>query len=278
MSTRTALLLTAAALLGTAGPAFGQDHGSAAGDEEIQWQQYEVVQQSGDEAYQAGAEASDAAEANDPWANMQPASRADRRDEYVRRRNYDDRQPEMYRSNAPRLAYSNEDREAWLADCRIVMRGDDSYYEDPRYEDDDKDGGLLGGLLGAVVGGVAGNRIGGSGDRLAGTLIGAGVGGVAGAVIGSAIDSSDHDERSERDAFGGWSGEYCEAYLRRYEASGQVGAASTQLAYAQPAAMRSGAMREIVREEWIDVPVEEDARPARQAASTAERAKLTPLN
>ena len=289
MSTRTALLLTpyalfGTALLGIASPALAQDHRHGAAEHEaIEWTQDEVVQRTGDEAYTASVDASDAAEVRDSWANMERPSHPARRDDFYRRPV--ESRPEMYRSSAPRLAYSNEDREAWLADCRIVMRGDD-YYEDNRYEDKDDNGGLLGGLLGAVVGGVAGNRIGGSGNRLAGTLIGAGVGGVAGAVIGSAIDSDHEDDgRYGRDADRGWAGEYCDAYLRRYEASGQV--ATVQTAHAQPVALmqappRHGAMREIVREEWVDVPVEEVARPTRQRAAprraAPERGKLTPVN
>lgn len=239
MPTRTALLLSAAALLGTASPALAGDdrHAAAAYDQPVEWQQNEVAQQWADDAY-----------------NGEP-------DAVVMR--------DMPRSSAPRLAYSLEERQAWLADCRIVMRGQDYYYDDARYEDDD-DTGLIGGLLGAVVGGVAGNRIGGSGDRLAGTLIGAGVGGIAGAVIGSAIGNSEDARRDDhRNAGDAWASDYCEAYLRRYEASGQAG--HGQMAYAQPtmamrAPARQGAMREIVREEWVDVPVDDAEGPTHQAA------------
>ncbi len=297
MSIRTAMLLTATALLGAASPALSQDHhsgdhryGPVAEDEAIEWQQHEVVQPLEGEHGRAYVEASELEVYDDsPVHSDMPATRylpRRRNDEYARDYSSPVTQPEMYRSSAPLLAYSNEDREAWLSDCRIVMRGSDSYSDNARYEDDDDNGGLLGGLLGAVVGGVAGNRIGGSGDRLAGTLIGAGIGGIAGTVIGDAIGSS--DDRYERDAAGGWAGEYCEAYLRRYEASGQTGqygAPSQQIAYERPAAhapMRNGAMREIVREEWVDVPVEQAVSPTRQRAAprraAPEHGKLTRVN
>lgn len=289
MLTRTALLASAAALLLTAGPALAQDdryeedrYGDAAEDEAIEWQQYEVVQQVGEDAASAAAEAYAGPE-------VHPDTSADyhrpRRNRGTRSRGHDsdESRPESYHSSAPRLGYSNEQREAWLSDCRIVMRGDEGYHDDSRYEDEDDNGGLLGGLLGAVVGGVAGNRIGGSGDRLAGTLIGAGIGGIAGAVIGSAIGGEDDDRGyDEREANGAWAGDYCEAYLRRYEAGGQT----TQVAYAQPETMHSparrGAMREIIREEWVDVPAEQAEPHARQRAAprrvAAERGKLTPVN
>ena len=278
MSIRIALLLTASALLGEA-PALAQDH---ADDRAIEWQQYEVVQ--GDPTEILDEEVYfDSAVHTDVSADMHPHRG---REEYVQDVG-NERLPEMYYSNAPRLAYSNEEREAWLADCRIVMRGSDGYYEDARYEDEDDNDGLLGGLLGAVIGGVAGNRIGGSGDRLAGTLIGAGVGGIAGAAIGSAVGSDEDDRRyDDRGSARGWASEYCDAYLRRYEASGQAGSGSVQATYAQPVTMMQGpaprgAMREIVREEWIDVPVEEAESPTRQRAiprrAVPEQGKLTPI-
>lgn len=168
----------------------------------------------------------------------------------------------QHRDPAPRLAYSNEEREAWLADCRIMMRGEDYYTSARSDEHDDENGDLIGGLLGAVVGGIAGNRIGGSGDRLVGTLIGTGIGGIAGAVIGGAVDDDDEDyaTRDYADASDAYAADYCAAYLRRYEASGSIG----QVAYAQAQPMmmvaapaRHGAMREIIREEWVDVPAEQ---------------------
>jgi hypothetical protein len=92
----------------------------------------------------------------------------------------------------PRLGYSAEQRDAWLADCRERMRPHDD--------------GLGGALIGGVIGGVAGNRIAGRGNRTVGTVIGAGVGAVAGAAIDRAED-------------GGRVRDYCEDYLARYEAS-----------------------------------------------------------
>ena len=114
--------------------------------------------------------------------------------------------------DAPAYAYSAEQREEWLAQCRALRARYDEvgYYED----DDDGDGGLLGGLLGAIAGGVVGNRV-ADGERLVGTLIGAGLGGLAGAVIGSALDGGDDDDD---DYYGdGYGFDYCEAYLLNYE-------------------------------------------------------------
>lgn len=113
-----------------------------------------------------------------------------------------------------RFAYTDAEREAWLADCRILMSHAGGYSDYGRYRDRD-DSGLVGGLLGAAVGGFAGNRI-ADGDRLAGTLIGAGLGGLAGAVIGSSVDRdgvADH----EIDPNSLYAARYCDAYLRRYE-------------------------------------------------------------
>lgn len=112
-------------------------------------------------------------------------------------------------TGAPRLGYSPQQRDAWLAECHANHA--------PRER---RQGGLLGGFLGAVLGGVAGNRI-ADGARLGGTLLGAGVGGLAGAAVGTAIDRADErrDARREDAALA-----YCEDYLGRYESG----------AYAQP--------------------------------------------
>lgn len=118
-------------------------------------------------------------------------------------------------SAAPRLGYDQADREAWLADCTILLSERPDYADD--YYDNNADGGLLGGLLGAIVGGVAGNRIAG-GDRLAGTLIGGGLGGIAGAILGNVLDGD--DDEIEEVAFDSYAADYCSAYLRRYEAQG----------------------------------------------------------
>ena len=266
MAIRTALFLTSAALIAAATPVLAQDdrYNDYPDAEEIEWLQYEVVQ--GLPEYDTVTVEAD--------ADVMPRSH--------RRRTIARTQRDNHQQSAPRLAYSNEEREEWLADCRIVMRGDDYYdREDARYDEEDGNGGLLGGLFGAVAGGIVGNRIAGRGDRLAGTLIGAGVGGVAGAVIGDAIDGDDdhrdYRDAEYRDANEGYAADYCGAYLRRYEASGQAG--SGQMIYAQPVMMvaapaRGGAMREIIREEWVDVAEEPARRPLRQAEPDGKRTRL----
>jgi len=175
-----------------------------------------------------------------------------------------------------RLGYTLAEREAWLADCRVLMAGAGGYSSYNDYYRDDADGGLIGGLLGAVAGGFAGNRI-ADGDRLAGTLIGAGVGGIAGAVIGSLVDGDGGDRRESReiDANELYAARYCEAYLRRYEMGGGTGFQA--MAY-QPVMMvqtvaaaaphghvghRHGPeCTTTVREEWVEV--ERPAPPARR--------------
>ncbi|WP_054531335.1 glycine zipper 2TM domain-containing protein [Erythrobacter sp. SG61-1L] len=101
---------------------------------------------------------------------------------------------------AVRLAYSAEERENWLHECR------------KRYGDSDN--GLGGALIGGVLGGVAGNVIAGKGNRTLGTVIGA----TTGAIAGAAIDKGE-DRGKARD--------FCEDYLARYEASGTQGAYSS---------------------------------------------------
>jgi hypothetical protein len=96
------------------------------------------------------------------------------------------------RGPGPIAAYSVEEREGWLAECRDRMT--------PR------DDGVGGAVIGGVVGGFAGNRIAGRGNRLVGTVVGAGVGAVAGAAIDRAED-------------GGDAADFCEDYLDRYESS-----------------------------------------------------------
>jgi len=93
--------------------------------------------------------------------------------------------------SAPRLAYSQEQRDGWLRECRHRL----------------SDNGVGGAVIGGVIGGVAGNRIAGKGHRTAGTIVGAGVGAVAGA----AIDQGEDAERVRAE---------CENYLERYEATG----------------------------------------------------------
>jgi len=188
-------------------------------------------------------------------------------------------------TNARPLGYSPEERESWLADCRLLYLGD-SYYDYDGYGDDGDDTGLIGGLLGAVIGGIAGNRI-ADGERLAGTLIGAGVGGIAGLAIGTIIGSGGDDDDRARDAHAreeAWAADYCEAYLRRYESGGYATAGYVQ---AQPVMLVQVAQprqryREIVREEWVDVPVEETVSPARRSiaprrAPAPQSTKLEPI-
>ena len=186
-----------------------------------------------------------------------------------------------------RLAYTLAEREAWLADCRILMSDAGGY--DDRYDRYDRgpDGGTIGGVLGAVAGGIAGNRI-ADGDRLLGTVVGGAVGAVAGAAIGSAIDNDgdghvSHDER--------YAARYCDAYLRRYEMGGHAGFA--QPGYGHAAVMvaapmhgqhghRHGRNCEVtVEEEWIEVEQAAPApRPARRTIAPRpriQRGKVTPI-
>lgn len=195
-----------------------------------------------------------------------------------------------------RLGYTLAEREAWLADCRVLMANAGGYTNYDDYYRDDADGGLIGGLLGAVVGGFAGNRI-DDGDRLAGTLIGAGVGGIAGAVIGSVIDGSDDDRHDGReiDANELYAARYCDAYLRRYEMGGGAGFHG-QMAYGQPVMMvQTVATRAphghhshrhgpecttTVREEWVEVERPAPApRPARRVIPRPQpTGKTVPIN
>jgi len=89
----------------------------------------------------------------------------------------------------PQFAYSHEQREDWLRECRR------------RY---DGDRGLGGALIGGAIGGFAGNRIAGDGNRVVGTVAGAAVG----ALAGGAIDRAGDDNRAR---------DICEDYLVRYE-------------------------------------------------------------
>lgn len=199
-----------------------------------------------------------------------------------------------------RLGYTLAEREAWLADCRVLMANAGGYYDYDDYYRDDADGGLIGGLLGAVAGGFAGNRI-ADGDRLAGTLIGAGVGGIAGAVIGSLVDGDGGDSRDGReiDANELYAARYCEAYLRRYEMGG--GAGFQTMAY-QPVMMvqavaaaaphgysghRHGPeCTTTVREEWVEVERPAPTPPARRvipprpqpAPAPEPRGKVQPID
>ena len=303
MSHRFALLFASAAGLSIAAPAFAQDDGrySTLAEETVQaletqevpqavvtYESVEVVQDIGPEA----ASERLAEEEQDMPPPMRRTAmhreeyreqQRDMRHELHRERHH---AAQTYRSaTGQTLGYSPEDREAWLADCRVLYLGDDGYYGER--DERDGDGNLIGGLLGAIVGGIAGNRIAGRGDRLPGTILGAGIGGVAGLAIGSVIDAVsggddddryEYDDREYADA-----AQYCEAYLRRYESGGGYAHA----VYAQPVMMapatqlvrRPGRYREVVREEWVDVPVAVTPRPARRAAPRAapQSTKLTPV-
>ena len=188
---------------------------------------------------------------------------------------------EPLHSRNGRLGYTRAKRDAWLADCRVLMTHAGGYYDYGDHYRDDADSGLIGGLLGAAVGGFAGNRIADS-DRLAGTLIGAGIGGIAGAVIGS-IANGGSDEAAIREVSANelYAARYCEAYLQRYEMSGGA-AYSGHMTYGQPTAMlHTGAARPrhshhghrhgpecttTIREERVEVETPTPApRPARRA-------------
>lgn len=172
-----------------------------------------------------------------------------------------------------RLGYTMAEREAWLADCRLLMSDGGGYADAGYYDERDTDGGLVGGVLGAVVGGVSGNRIAGRGNRLAGTLIGAGVGGIAGAVIGSLIDGHDGPDRRAAPAVDTdelWAARYCDAYLRRYEMGGGMA-----MGYGQPVVMVAAAhgssghhhgpeCTTAITEEWVEVAEPAPAPPPRR--------------
>lgn len=158
-----------------------------------------------------------------------------------------------------RLGYTLAEREAWLADCRLVMSSGGQH----GYQDRGGNGGLVGGLVGAVAGGIAGNRIAGDGDRLVGTVIGAGVGGLAGAAIGSAVDGDGHHEPSADEIY---AARYCDAYLRRYEMGGGTGFYGQGYAHPMMMVQMAGGPAHgypghrhtpqcttMVREEWITV-------------------------
>lgn len=141
------------------------------------------------------------------------------------------------------LAYSADERAAWLAECRA------------RYADN----GLGGAVIGGLAGGILGHEIAGSGNRTVGTIIGAG----AGAVVGAAIDRAEDQGRLDA----------CEDYLARYEnsylaeagAPGSYGAAYGD-GYGAPVmwvpvkishrhGKGCGCGREEVVEEWIEEEV-----------------------
>ena len=149
------------------------------------------------------------------------------------------------------------DRSGWLENCEDELRA--------RKER----GAVGGGLLGAIAGGIIGNRVADS-ERLGGTLLGAGLGGIAGAAIGSAIGSAVRGNPYLSE---------CKAYLENWERGGyrqggyghagygQAGYYGHQgyaygytympaLAYITTHQLERPVVREIVTEEWVDVPVE----------------------
>ena len=205
MSARIASLLAAGAAIAAAQPAMADDH--------LPEMEHETVWIDEGDVWAKERHVDVAYESDMP--------RAPQGYRWVRKADYDP-------AAAPRYAYSEADREAWLADCTIMLSERQVDWDD--YYEDDVDGDLIGGLLGAIVGGVAGNRI-ADGDRLAGTLIGGGIGGIAGAVIGSVIDGEDDDDDYETFEVDPYAAEYCAAYLRRYEAQGMSAIAGHGGAY-----------------------------------------------
>jgi hypothetical protein len=265
MSARIAALLTAGALLAAAQPALADDHLPEIEAETV-W-----------------------VDESDAWGmSEQPVSIA-----------YESempRAPQGYRwvrasevgsaSAGPRYGYNEAEREAWLADCTIMLSERQYDYDD--YYNDDADGGLIGGLLGAIVGGVAGNRI-ADGDRLLGTLIGGGIGGIAGAVIGTALDGDDDSDAYDEYDIDPYAAEYCGAYLRRYEAQG-LGAIAGHGGYgpamAHSAPMAQGRVirrrncrpcqEEVIEEIIVEEPTAARAIPPRRTAPPAPT-KLIPV-
>lgn len=158
-------------------------------------------------------------------------------------------------------AYSQEEREAWLRDCRH------------RYGD--KDNGLGGAaVIGGVLGGVAGNVIAGEGNRTIGTVVGATVGAVAGA----AIDKGEDKARAR---------DFCEDYLTRYEDNAQIYGAQAYGAYPYGSAYSNGQVmwmpivvgwncipREKIVEEWVE---ERPTRRAIPAKPTPAKTKYVPV-
>ena len=140
------------------------------------------------------------------------------------------------------FAYSPRERDMWLQQCRANYFEAGSGRRGP-------DGALIGGLVGAVAGGVIGNRV-GDGSRLGGTVLGAGVGGLAGAVIGDAIDGEDEAEAQAYD--------YCESYLREYEAYGArpgpvrwVKVPIRRVSVTRPVTCECGTRQEVIEEEVV---------------------------
>ncbi|WBY16961.1 hypothetical protein PF049_01985 [Erythrobacteraceae bacterium WH01K] len=143
------------------------------------------------------------------------------------------------------------DRTGWLDACEDELRA--------RKER----GAAGGGLFGAIAGGIIGNRV-ADGERLGGTLLGAGLGGIAGAAIGSAIGSAVRGNPYLRE---------CKAYLENWERGGYRQANYGQyyghqaygygytympgIAYVTTHQLERPVVREIVTEEWVDVPVEQ---------------------
>ncbi|MFB0611878.1 hypothetical protein [Aurantiacibacter poecillastricola] len=165
------------------------------------------------------------------------------------------------------LGYSFAEREAWLADCRLLMADAGGYRDYGDLQDNDADGGLIGGLTGAVIGGVAGNRI-ADGQRLGGTLIGLGLGGLAGAAIGTLIDDADDDEEAsirDFDANALWAARYCDAYLTRYEIAGGARYVARDAAHGERGHSHGPDCTITVRDEWFDEEPAMPSPPARRA-------------
>lgn len=155
-----------------------------------------------------------------------------------------------------RRAEWEEQRAAWLDECRSRMDRRDDWYEDGWKRK--RSSGVTGAVLGGVAGGLAGRAIAGHGDKGVGTVAGAAVGAVAGAAIERA--ASGGHERHER---GGYSGDYCEQYFNYYT---QAGMGYHGFGYMQPMMMVPVMMMQghhghggkecketVVTEEWVTV-------------------------
>lgn len=155
-----------------------------------------------------------------------------------------------------RRAEWEEQRAAWLDECRARMDRQDDYYDNGWRRK--RSSGVTGAVLGGVAGGLAGRAIAGDGDKGVGTVAGAAVGAVAGAAIERAAGS--RHERHERRSY---SGDYCEQYFNYYT---QQGMGHHGWGYGQPMMMvpvmtmqghhghgGKECKETVVTEEWVTV-------------------------
>ena len=277
MTTRTSILFAGAAFAALATPALAQD-GRYDDLPPLEYE-VEVEQHAHDGAYDGGWDGQwvDGDHYEGEWEGTYH-----RDGEYGDAAYREDYHAERY--YGPGLAYTAAERDAWLADCRVLMAHgggygdyDGYYYDAPRR---DRNGAIIGGVVGAVAGGIAGNRI-ADGNRTAGTLIGAGLGGLAGAAIGSAADDDGRGDRYYYDDMSAdelWAARYCEAYLRRYELGGGPDFGHGQQVMVMQVAQaphgrrghRHGAnCTTVVTEEWVET--ERAAPPPRPARRVVRR-------